>query len=421
MSKEAVKDFFKQISPNSYYDIAIILPLLMLFLYPSHAAYGVVGFVILCIYGIIKKDLVFHWNINISWVLFFVLYVLFFLKASDTKDGLFELEKKLSFLVFGILFLFKSKKPISLPFWIFSFMLLVIIRSIIGLVESVILYNEIHIMPAFFTSRFSQHIHPSYLSFYIIICLIITFYWEYKKFINFPKWFLILFSVISIVSILLLSSLSANLFLFFSILAIIIYFLYKKLKPFVASTIVILLIVISFGVIKFGHFRAINFSETYNNTVTFLNNPREYINSEKYIKKANEKRLILWTLSWQKIKENPMGYGVGSAGDVYKDVYTQYGLTSLINPLLDSHNQYLRIALEMGVIGIIAYLGIICVYIVKAFKQKKYLLLYVMICFLYFGMWESFLQRQSGVIFFTYMITFLFLYEPSFFKNKIEK
>ena len=421
MNKEAVKDFFKQISPNSYYDIAIILPLLMLFLYPSHAAYGVVGFVILCIYGIIKKDLVFHWNINISWVLFFVLYVLFFLKASDTKDGLFELEKKLSFLVFGILFLFKSKKPISLPFWIFSFMLLVIIRSIIGLVESVILYNEIHIMPAFFTSRFSQHIHPSYLSFYIIICLIITFYWEYKKFINLPKWFLILFSVISIVSILLLSSLSANLFLFFSILAIIIYFLYKKLKPFVASTIVILLIVISFGVIKFGHFRAINFSETYNNTVTFLNNPREYINSEKYIKKANEKRLILWTLSWQKIKENPMGYGVGSAGDVYKDVYTQYGLTSLINPLLDSHNQYLRIALEMGVIGIIAYLGIICVYIVKAFKQKKYLLLYVMICFLYFGMWESFLQRQSGVIFFTYMITFLFLYEPSFFKNKIEK
>lgn len=421
MSKEAVKDFFKQISPNSYYDIAIILPLLMLFLYPSHAAYGVVGFVILCIYGIIKKDLVFHWNINISWVLFFVLYVLFFLKASDTKDGLFELEKKLSFLVFGILFLFKSKKPISLPFWIFSFMLLVIIRSIIGLVESVILYNEIHIMPAFFTSRFSQHIHPSYLSFYIIICLIITFYWEYKKFIKFPKWFLILFSVISIVSILLLSSLSANLFLFFSILAIIIYFLYKKLKPFVASTIVILLIVISFGVIKFGHFRAINFSETYNNTVTFLNNPREYINSEKYIKKANEKRLILWTLSWQKIKENPMGYGVGSAGDVYKDVYNQYGLTSLINPLLDSHNQYLRIALEMGVIGIIAYLALICVYIVKAFKQKKYLLLYVMICFLYFGMWESFLQRQSGVIFFTYMITFLFLYEPSFFKNKIEK
>jgi len=66
-----------------------------------------------------------------------------------------------------------------------------------------------------------------------------------------------------------------------------------------------------------------------------------------------------------------MGYGVGSAGDVYKDVYNQYGLTSLINPLLDSHNQYLRIALEMGVIGIIAYLAIICVYIVKAFKQKN--------------------------------------------------
>jgi O-antigen ligase len=90
-----------------------------------------------------------------------------------------------------------------------------------------------------------------------------------------------------------------------------------------------------------------------------------------------------------------------------------------MDPLLDSHNQYLRIALEMGVIGIFAYLAIICAYIVKAIKQKKYLLLYVMICFLYFGMWESILQRQSGVIFFTYMIAFLFLYEPVFSKKKI--
>lgn len=419
MSKEAVKDFFKQISPKSYFDIAIILPLITLFLYPSHAAYGVVGFVILCIYGIIKKDLVFQWNINISWVLFFVLYVIFFLKATDTKNGLFELEKKLSFLAFGILFLFKSKKTISLPFWIISFMLLVIIRSAIGFVESVIMYNEINILPAFFTSRFSPHIHPSYLSFYIIICVMTMFYWEYKKVINFPKWFLIIFLIISIVSILLLSSLAANLFLFFTILAIIIYYLYKKLKPFLASTIVILLIAISFGVIKYGHFRAINFSETYNNTVTFIKNPQEYIDADQFIKKANEKRLILWTLSWQKIKENPMGYGVGSAGDVYRDVYSQYGLTSLMEPLLDSHNQYLRVAIEMGVIGIFAYLAIICAYIVKAIKQKKYLLLYVMICFLYFGMWESILQRQSGVIFFTYMITFLFLYEPVFSKNKI--
>lgn len=418
MSKEAVKDFFKQISPNSYYDIAIILPLLMLLLYPSHAAYGVVGFVILCIYGIIKKDLIFQWNINILWFLFFALYVIFFLKATDTKDGLFELEKKLSFLVFGILFLFKSKKPISFPFWIFSFILLVIIRSIIGFVGSIIMYNEIHIMPAFFTSRFSQHIHPSYLSFYIIICLITTFYWQYKKVINFPKWFLIIFSIIAIVSILLLSSLSANLFLFFTIIALLVFYLYKKLKPKLASVIVICLIIISFLVIKYVNFRAINFSETYNNTVTFIENPQEYINSENFIKKANEKRLILWTLSWQKIKENPMGYGVGSAGDVYRDVYSRYGLTSFMNPLLDSHNQYLRIAIEMGIIGLLAYLAIISVYIVKAIKQKKYLLLYVMICIVYFGMWESILQRQSGVVFFTYMATFLFLYEPVFSKKK---
>ena len=123
--------------------------------------------------------------------------------------------------------------------------------------------------------------------------------------------------------------------------------------------------------------------------------------------------MILWKLSWEKFKENPLGYGVGSAGDVYRDVYQKYELDSFIEPLLDSHNQYLRIALEMGIIGLLAYLSILITFIVKAIKQKKYLLLFVLISLIYFGLFESVLQRQSGVIFFVYIITFLYLYEPN--------
>jgi hypothetical protein len=67
----------------------------------------------------------------------------------------------------------------------------------------------------------------------------------------------------------------------------------------------------------------------------------------------------------------------------------------------------------MGIIGLLAYLSILITFIVKAIKQKKYLLLFVLISLIYFGLFESVLQRQSGVIFFVYIITFLYLYEPN--------
>ncbi|HHW59777.1 MAG: O-antigen ligase family protein [Bacteroidales bacterium] len=413
MVKINTKKFFDQISPKSYYDIAIILPLLMLFIYPSRPAIGVAGFILFTIFGIIKKDLTFQWNANILWVIFFLLYVIFFFKTTNKQAGLFELEKKLSLLVFGSLFLFKYNKPISIPFWIISFIILIFIRGIINFIEAFVMYRDIHLFQAFLTTRFSQHIHPTYFSIYIIVSLFGLIYLQHKRFIKLPKWLIICYIIFSILLIIFLSSTAAILFFLFSIVFFLIFYFYKKLKPLIATIFIITILLISFITIKYIPFKTINLKETIENTILFLNNPKECTQSKEFIESSNEKRLILWKLSWEKFKENPLGYGVGSAGDVYRDVYQKYELDSFIEPLLDSHNQYLRIALEMGIIGLLAYLSILITFIVKAIKQKKYLLLFVLISLIYFGLFESVLQRQSGVIFFVYIITFLYLYEPN--------
>jgi O-antigen ligase len=264
-----------------------------------------------------------------------------------------------------------------------------------------------------FTTRFSQHIHPTYFSIYIIVSLFGLIYLQHKRFIKLPKWLIICYIIFSILLIIFLSSTAAILFFLFSIVFFLIFYFYKKLKPLIATIFIITILLISFITIKYIPFKTINLKETIENTILFLNNPKECTQSKEFIESSNEKRLILWKLSWEKFKENPLGYGVGSAGDVYRDVYQKYELDSFIEPLLDSHNQYLRIALEMGIIGLLAYLSILITFIVKAIKQKKYLLLFVLISLIYFGLFESVLQRQSGVIFFVYIITFLYLYEPN--------
>ena len=144
-------------------------------------AIGVAGFILFTIFGIIKKDLTFQWNANILWVIFFLLYVIFFFKTTNKQAGLFELEKKLSLLVFGSLFLFKYNKPISIPFWIISFIILIFIRGIINFIEAFVMYRDIHLFQAFLTTRFSQHIHPTYFSIYIIVSLFGLIYLQHKR------------------------------------------------------------------------------------------------------------------------------------------------------------------------------------------------------------------------------------------------
>ena len=76
-------------------------------------------------------------------------------------------------------------------------------------------------------------------------------------------------------------------------------------------------------------------------------------------------RLLLWRTTGALILEHPwFGYGVGGFTPAYeREVPSQVGGQPLINwcarPAHDPHNQYLRVTVEAGVLGLLAFLGLI--------------------------------------------------------------
>ncbi|HEY4038784.1 MAG TPA: O-antigen ligase family protein [Burkholderiaceae bacterium] len=76
-------------------------------------------------------------------------------------------------------------------------------------------------------------------------------------------------------------------------------------------------------------------------------------------------RLLLWRTTGALILEHPwFGYGVGGFTPAYeRQVPSQVGGQPLVNwcarPAHDPHNQYLRVTVEAGVLGLVAFLGLL--------------------------------------------------------------
>jgi O-antigen ligase len=71
------------------------------------------------------------------------------------------------------------------------------------------------------------------------------------------------------------------------------------------------------------------------------------------------------------------------------------------------HNQYLQIAAELGIIGLLLFLGILLYGVVWAISSKNWLLTLVMLSLMFNCFFESMLQRQSGIVFYCFWICIL--------------
>jgi O-antigen ligase len=126
---------------------------------------------------------------------------------------------------------------------------------------------------------------------------------------------------------------------------------------------------------------------------------------------AEQIRNGIYYCSFEKIMQQPMlGYGVGDVDtqlqSCYDNTFTNtdtYKVTSY-----NSHNQYLKIVLSAGFIGLILFLGA-TLYLIKIAIEYKLGLYIGFISFVYLNFcFENILSRHDGVIFFGFFSSFLF-------------
>jgi O-antigen ligase len=371
----------------------------------------------------IQKKIRFKWNLIL--ILFISLYIIYFIGFFFGFDKSYSskiLEYKLSLLIFPTLFALKGKdfELYSIDKIKLGLIFGVAISSLVGLFNSLQCYYAGGSFLCFLTTYISPIHHPSYYVVFHLFALL--FVWQgYFKRLNFftLKW-IIPFSLMSICIQFLCLSLAG--LLFFFVLGII-YTLYQiKIKfgkiYFTISTFVIpvLVSIVFFSIPQFeGEFNgAFKFVRGY------LSSPSKFVKSREVSMSGSEERLVMWTVAFQECLEHPIGVGTGNVDYFLNKRLVSYGQIKLAHKNYNPHNQFLQISLEIGIVGLSIFLLLLFLTFQKAINSKD-VILGVLICSLFFNsLFESMLQRQSGIVFYTFWICLLMSAEVSRF-NRIKE
>lgn len=325
----------------------------------------------------------------------YLLYLIGSFYSSNAKNTEFELVQKLSLILLPVLFFSEVSLENNFVFTVKkSFILGCILGSIICLLNAFLHYYHSRNADYFFYANFSKIMHPSYYAMYLnFACAILILEKGVFKSPFFSNLTLLFFVFI----IVLLSSKSGVITLFFILIfKLILYTIQKKkyLKSAIISGIFILLI---------G-----SFIFSFPQSTSRLHQMYEALNSDDEGFNSTTGRISIWKNSLQVIAKNSvLGVGTGDAKDEILKHYQLKNENELYSKKLNSHNQFLQTTIAIGLPGLVLLLLLLGVPLFLFYKQLDFSAVIFVLLMIFNFLFESMLETQAGVIFFSF---FLFLF-----------
>jgi O-antigen ligase len=396
-----------------HYCLAIVMLLLCCF--PKLIGLGVVLFLLVVLTGWKKKQL-FWKSVPLSYLLvgLYFLYFIGIMVSNHENDAWGYAENKLSFLLFPLLFSFRPKFKVDLLPPLLGLAAGVALVSIFGIVNSFSLINNHGWDLNYLVSvNISPIHHPTYFAFYIITAVagLWLMFFE-NKFPYSIKW-LIFYTVCCGLIFLLCLSLASILYLFAILGAIGILTVKKRFGLVWTILVSILLPIVFYGFSQFVPRIKFEVNNGLSALKTFLTNPIQYVKDKPGDKTGNEVRLVMWAATILEIKEHPFGVGTGNVDEYLSKRLQELGQFELSKQddkghiRYNPHNQFLQTALEVGYAG----LFILLIYIFGLFRlawNNKNAFLAILVGALFFNaLFESVLQRQSGIVFFSFLLSLM--------------
>ncbi len=375
-------------------------------------------------YGIITKKLKLRFNsFFTSIILLYFIYIIGIIYSKDLDLGIKYAEYKLSFLLIPLMFSIQPTFKISIKLPALGLALGTIIAGIIGFVNAFNCYETYpYIVPCFTSSNISPIHHPSYFSIYLLIAMLLIWNQFKNDQRRLVRMGVVLYTIFASFMYLLCLSM-AGLF-FILVLGIVFGFLWlrKKFNLLIAGiTIVLLPILLAIiSSITPGLAEDIDATKKSVNEYVFNNNTFLDKMSKQEEINGNETRLIMWTVTFELIKQYPFGAGTGSLDVITSKKLKEYNLDDFSSKNYNPHNQFLQTTLEIGIIGLIVLLSIFYFGFRIAVKYRSKILFVLLFAFCFNSLFESVFQRQSGIYFFTFWACLLVVYLNNIidFKNK---
>ena len=327
---------------------------------------------------------------------FYLLHIVSSMLSDNAMEAHFDLEVKFSFLLLPIVFgLQKVRGKDYLPNILRIFTHATTLSMIVLLLINIGRYfHEGHFL---FYNDYSDRLHPSYLSMYLIFNLIVIVYLFVHK--KEKPIYLILSAFISLLTLFIAESKAGQL----SALIVIIFLAFKLIPAKFKKVAVLLSLVLVF---VFGYI-----AKDTKRFSFFVKNLEHYSQIKAHpenIKESTALRILAWSASVDVIKQHPVfGVGSGDIKDELSKVYAERNYTKPLEMHMNSHNQYLETTVGQGFVGL-AFLFVM--FILPLFYVKEDMLLvqgFILLVLLSILV-ESMFNTQAGVIFITFFYSLLF-------------
>ncbi|MEI8203372.1 MAG: O-antigen ligase family protein [Bacteroidota bacterium] len=356
--------------------------------------------------GNFKKRFVQQNSLLSCWLLpiYYSLLIIGMFYTENRDEGFFDLEEKLSLLLFPLLIAGVSniyRKHIHIALLVF--VISNVLASFICLGSA--FYNTItHAVDEsgagfFYYENLSVFHHPSYFSMYLCFSLCILFYFIEKKiFLSKKKHSFITLALmlIHLVMIYLLSS-KAGLI---ALIVMLLWWSFRFISAYSNKWLSISTFVIIFGIVFY--FLSTNYR------VKVIWNQIKNTSLESSASGQGDERLLMWMASVEVIKDNFwLGTGTGDVKTELHKVYSSRQLTEATEKYQNVHNQYFETFATIGVFGFILLLTALLYYLISGFFKSNLLLSMLIGIIMINFMFESMLNTQAGVVFIAFFIPLL--------------
>lgn len=339
-------------------------------------------------------------------LLFMGLYVLHLagmLYTTDVREGMIELEKKLSILIFPMI-LASSSSLTAAQFYkiIYAFIIACTVAIFISIYNGIIIYIN--------TGNFFQYsdlssivlFHYPYFGMYLVASSLFIAYLVSISTIRVShKIILLIIAVINISFLFILAARTALISFFILLVA-------NLLHKIFSRKIIILSLLLIAGLAMFAFYAAINMPQ--------LNQRIQDASVSMLIKMAS------WNCSLEIVRENNLIFGVGTGDSVVKlqECYAkniEWLTEERVNIALNVHNQFLEIFLSLGSVGLLYFIVCLIKPLQTSLKQNRILYINFIFCFIISITTESMLNAQKGIVFYA-LFNALFAFHYVDNKNK---
>ena len=354
-----------------------------------------------------------EWSSFNGWA--FVMYGVFtvFLLSGiwnewNHQTALSEVETKISYLAFPLLFLFTSNSILhSLRRFQWALVSGCVFFALICHVHAVFGFFETGLWEEFVYGRLAWTFHPTYLGFFYLLSMVFLA-GEFLDSINKRKsnWL-----VLGIVFFSLETSFMASragflvLFLFYAIFAFHVFRNGKNKKRalvvFSSSMLSFIILFLSFSPISGRAKEAVENSKSISET-----------KKEEKVASTSE-RIVSWQTAWEIGRDYPLGVGTGNWKSHFKERYLLKGANFAAEHSHPAHNAYLQILVEWGWLGLLTLLSLLVAGFRRAWQMNDLFFLTFILAVSFHFIFESMLELQQGLVFIGFWMFFLIHRKPN--------